>query len=338
MKHASGRAKHTRLPSQTVGRLRWMIVLVALLVSVPTTGTEAPASDGLTAIGMLTYIWGTTDDMVGLRDGLLQQGYRQDEQVALGVRFAEADDTMLDAMIGQVLRDGAKIIYVNGWKVLQAAQRATTRTPIVFTAWYDPIRAGAIDKLGGNVTGVTHAFPEVSPRALDVFRSLLPKLKRVLVPYDADDPHLVEPLQAMRPTASRLGIELVERAVRTQEEARQVIMTPRKGEVDGILPVGGRLNISGYALQASHQHHIPTLFSRSWMAEYGGLASYGPSWYGLGQQAARLVASIMRGAKPEDLPVQVTQQTEFVINLRTAKTLGITIPPTLLSQADKVIR
>jgi putative ABC transport system substrate-binding protein len=185
---------------------------------------------------------------------------------------------------------------------------------------------------------VTHAFPEVNPRALDVFRSLIPTLKRVLVPYDADDSGLVEPLQALRSTASRLGIELVERAVHTQEEARQVIMATRPAEVDGILPVGGRWNIAGYALQASLQHRIPTIFSRAWLAAYGGLASYGPSWYSLGRRAARLVADIMRGAKPEDLPVEVTQQMELVINLRTARALGITIPPTLLSQADRVIQ
>jgi putative ABC transport system substrate-binding protein len=287
---------------------------------------------------MLTYIRGTTDDMVGLRDGLQERGYRQDEHVALGVRFAEADDTLLDAMVAQVLRDGAKIVYVNGWNVLQAAQRATAETPIVFTTWYDPVRTGAIDKLAVNVTGVTHAFPEVNPRALDVFRSLLPNLKRVLLPYDADDPHLVEQLQAVRDAAVRLKIELIERPLRSQEEARQVIMTPRQGEVDGTLPIGGRFNISGYALQASLQHHIPALFARAWMAEYGGLASYGPSWYGLGQEAAGLVDRLLRGAKPLELPVQVTQQAEFVINLRAAETLGITIAPNLLTQADKVIR
>jgi putative ABC transport system substrate-binding protein len=167
---------------------------------------------------------------------------------------------------------------------------------------------------------------------------LLPNLKRVLLPYDADDPHLVEQLQAVRDAAVRLQIELIEHPLRSQDEARQVIMTPRQGEVDGMLPVGGRLNISGYALQASLQHHIPALFARAWMAEYGGLASYGPSWYGLGQAAAALVDRILRGAKPVELPVQVTQQAEFVINLRSAKRLGLTIPPRFLTQADKVIR
>lgn len=320
------------------GCLRWLFVLAALLVGAPAAGTQPPLHGDLTPIAMLTYIWGTTDDMVGLRDALQERGYQQDEQVALGVRFAEADNTLLDAMLKQVLRDGAKIIYVNGWKVLQAAQRATGETPIVFATWYDPLRTGAIDKLAANVTGVTHAFPEVNPKALDVFRSLLPNLQRVLLPYDADDPDLIAQLQAVRDAADRLQIELIERPLRGQAEARQVIMTLRQGEVDGMLPVGGRFNIAGYALQASQQHHIPALFPRAWMAEYGGLASYGPSWYGLGQAAAGLADRLLRGARPADLPVRKTRQAELVINLRAAKALGIAIPPPLLTQADKVIR
>jgi putative ABC transport system substrate-binding protein len=315
-----------------------VVVLVMLLASVAVAGAHPTVSGGLTPIGMLTYIWGTTDDMVGLRDGLQERGYQQDEQVALGVRFAEADDTLLASMVEQVLRDGAKIIYVNGWKVLRAVQQATSETPIVFTDWYDPVRTGAIDKLATNVTGVTHAFPEVNPRSLDMFHALLPNLQRVLLPYDAADPHVADQLQALRDAAGRLKIDLLERPLRSQEGAKRVIMTLRQGEVDGILPVGGRFNIAGYALQASQQHHIPALFPRAWMAEYGGLASYGPSWYGLGREAATLVDRLLRGAKPTELPVQVTQQAELVINLRAAAALGITISPPLLAQADKVIR
>jgi putative ABC transport system substrate-binding protein len=303
------------------------------LSSTPATGTQTPASDRPIAIAMLASLWGPTDDMLGVRDGLAQRGYRQDEQVALGVRYAAGDASRLEAMVRQVLRDGASVLYASGWQALQAAQQVTRRIPIVFTTWYNRDLAS----FAGNVTGVTPAFPEVSPKALDVLRALLPKLQRVLVPYDAADPELVEPLRALRVSAARLGIELVECPVRSQAEARQVIMVARPAEVDGMLPVGGRWNIAGYALQASLQHHLPTLFSRPWMAEYGGLGSYGPSWYGLGRQAAHLLADIIRGVKPADLPVQVTPQMELVINLRTAKTLGITIPPPLLSQAYRVI-
>lgn len=319
------------------GRFGWMIALMALLLCIPVNGGVTAARDEPIPIGMLASLWGPTEDMLGLRDGLAALGLHQNAQVALGVRSAAGDTSKLDALARQLVRDGAKVLYASGWEALEAAQRVTRHTPIVFTSWYDPVRSGAIARLGPNVTGVTPAFPELSPQTLDVFRSLLPTLHRVLVPYDADAPHLAEPLQALRAAASRLEITLVERAVRTQAEARRVIMATRQGKVDGILPVGGRLNIAGYALQACLQHHIPALFPRAWMAEYGGLASYGPSWYDLGRQAARLLAAIVRGSKPEELPVQVTEQMQLVLNRRTARALGISLPATLLARADRVL-
>jgi putative ABC transport system substrate-binding protein len=315
-----------------------LTVLAALGLGIPVTGAQTPAPGGPIAIGMLASLWGPTEDMLGVRDGLAALGYRQDEQVAFGFRAAEGHEDTLDTIARQLVRDGAQLLIASDWKALQAAQRVTTRTPIVFTAWYDPVKHGVINRLGENVTGVIPAFPEVSPKALEVFRALLPTLQRLLLPYDADDPDLVEALRAVRVSAARLGITLVERAIRTQEEARQAMMTAHEAEVDGILPVGGRWNIAGYALQASLQQRLPALFARAWMADYGGLASYGPSWHGLGVQAAQLVVRLLQGANPAELPVQTTQQMELVINARTAQALGITVPPSLLARADRVIR
>jgi putative ABC transport system substrate-binding protein len=276
-----------------------------------------------------------------LREGLKTLGYDQDVQIALGVRFAEGNDQQLEPIIRQFLNHGAQILYVSEWNVLQGARRVTTRTPIVFSSWYHPVQDGTLARwsdLGDNVTGVIPAFPDVDPRALEKFRLLIPSLNRVLVPYEANAPYLAEQLTALRVAAQRLKIRLLEHAVHTQEEAREVILNTPTEAMDGLLPVGGGLNIAGYALQASLQRHIPTLFSRAWMAEYGGLASYGPSWYALGKQAAHLVDKIIQGAHPKTLPVEVSQETQFVINLRTATQLGLTIPPSLLSQADTVIR
>jgi putative ABC transport system substrate-binding protein len=317
------------------------MVLLILVICSPASVANPQQRHGPTAIGMLAYLWAPTDDMLGLRDGLKTLGYDQDVHVALGVRFAEANDQQLEPIIRQFLNHGAQILYVSEWNVLQAARRVTTRTPIVFSSWYHPVQDGSLTRLsdlGDNVTGVIPAFPDVDPRALEKFRLLIPSLSRVLVPYEANAAYLAEQLTALRVAAQHLNITLLEHAVRTQEEARQVILTTPKEAMDGILPVGGGLNISGYALQASLQRHIPTLFSRDWMAEYGGLANYGPSWYALGKQAAGLVDKIIQGADPKTLPVEVSQEAQFVINLRTAKQLGITIPPDLLSQADTVIR
>ncbi len=319
---------------------KWLIMLVTLMLSAPAIDTAAPQIHSPVAIGMLAYLWGPTDDMLGLRDGLAELGYHQNEHIALGVRFAEGRDHQLKPIVRQLVSNGAAVLYVSEWNVLQATQRVTAHIPIVFTSWYHPAYRGGMDRLttlGKNVTGVIHDFPGISPTSLERFQLLIPTLKRVLVPYDATARHLDDPLQALRVTATRLGIELVERAVRSQTEAKQAIMTAHQRNIDGVLPVGGEFNISGYALEATLKHHVPSLCSRAWMAEYGGLASYGPSWHDLGQQAAGLVDKIIQGAKPETLPVEVSQQMTFVSNLRTAKLLGLTIPPEVLYQANRLI-
>jgi ABC-type uncharacterized transport system substrate-binding protein len=136
---------------KTAGRLGWIIVLVAMLASTKATGTETLANSGPIAIGMLAHLWGPTEDMLGVRDGLAELGLRQDEQVALGVRYAAGDANRLDAMARQVLRDGATILYASGWKALEAAQRVTTRTPIVFTTWYNPPGTTRYGKAPSNV-------------------------------------------------------------------------------------------------------------------------------------------------------------------------------------------
>jgi len=339
--HSVGNVK-TRCPSTYAAKhVRWAILLLSLLIISPASVANPLQRHGPTAIGMLAYLWAPTDDMLGLRDGLKTLGYHQDIQIALGVRFAEGNDQQLEPIVRQFLHHGAKVLYVSEWNVLEIARSVTTRTPIVFSTWYHPTRDGTLagfTDMGDNITGVIPAFPDVDPRSLEKFRLLIPSLNRVLVPYEANAPHLADQLTALRVEARRLHIRLIEHAVRTQEEARQVIMATPKEDMDGMLPVGGGLNIVGYALQASLQRHILTLFSRAWMAEYGGLASYGPSWYALGKQAARLVDKLIQGAHPKTLPVEVSQETRFVINLRTAKQLGITIPPNVISQADTVIR
>jgi len=139
--------------------------------------------------------------------------------------------------------------------------------------------------------------------------------------------------------ARRLGIELVEQAVRTEEEAQATLATVRKGEVDGILqPPSGSLNITGFILEAAVQQAIPSMFSNAFWVERGGLASYGPDLSESGRQAARLVDKILKGAKPAELPVEVNSKIEFVINLKVARALGLTIAPEVLYRADRLIR
>ncbi len=173
---------------------------------------------------------------------------------------------------------------------------------------------------------------------MEIFRELIPGLKRVLLVYDATSPVAVSRLEVHRDAVQRLGLALVERPVRTEDEARSVISGVRKGEVDGIFsPRLLSLNIPGLILEIAPKRAIPTMFDDAFYVERGGLASYAASLYELGRQAARLGDKILKGARPGDVPVEQPTKFELVINLKAAKALGITIPQSILVRADRLI-
>jgi putative ABC transport system substrate-binding protein len=220
---------------------------------------------------------------------------------------------------------------------------ATSQIPIIFIGDSDPVGLGLIQSFarpGGNITGVTGLYLKLSPKRLELFREIVPGLKRVLYPYDANHAYSLRAANVCREAARRLGIELIEKVVRTEEEAQATLAQVRKGEVDGILqPPFSSLNISGFILEAASQQGIPAMFITGafWM-ESGGLASYGPDYHETGRQAARLVDKILKGAKPAEIPVEVNPKIEFAINLKVAKALGLTIAPEVLYRADRIIR
>lgn len=236
---------------------------------------------------------------------------------------------------------GVDLIVAETDEPAKAAQRATSQIPIVFTSVGDPLGSGLIQSFarpGGNITGVADLRFELGSKRLQVFKEFIPGLRRVLCLYDPADASSMAGLKIYRDAARRLGIELVEQAVRTEEEAQTTLAAVRKGEVDGILqPYSSSLNIAGFILEAAVQQAIPSMFSNAFWVERGGLASYGPNPYESGRQTARLVDKIRKGAKPAELPVEVNSQIEFVINLKTAQALGLTIAPEVRYQADRLI-
>jgi putative ABC transport system substrate-binding protein len=180
---------------------------------------------------------------------------------------------------------------------------------------------------------------ELSPKRLELFHEVVPGLKRVLFLYDAADAGAVAEARVYRDAAHRLGIVLVEKVVRTEEEAQATLAQISKGEVDGILtPVSPSLNIAGFVLEVTSQRALPTMFDAAFWVERGGLVSYGPDQHETGRQAARLVDKILKGADPAETPVEVGVKIEFAINLKVAKALGLTIAPEVLYRADRIIR
>ncbi len=325
----------------TAGRGFLLVLGIALTIAGPMARTSDAQSPRLVKIGALTESWGPTPAIVGLRDGLQELGYRENQDFVIGVRFTQGNVAELPEAARALVRQGVDLIVASGGNAAKAAQMATTRIPIVFMGGSDPVEAGLVKSFarpGGNITGIADIELELVPKRMEIFRELIPGLKRVLLVYDATNAVAVSRLEVHREAARRLGLTLVERPVRTEDEARSVISAVRRGEVDGIFsPRLLSLNIPGLILEIAPRRAIPTMFDDVFYVERAGLASYAANLYGLGRQAARLVDKILKGAKPADLPVEQPTTFELAINLKAAKALGITIPQFMLLRADRVI-
>jgi putative tryptophan/tyrosine transport system substrate-binding protein len=325
----------------TAGRGILLVLGIVLAIAGPMARAVEAQAPRVIKIGALTDSWGPTPAIIGLRDGLQELGYRENQDFVLGVRFTQGNVAELPEAARALVRHGVDIVIASsgGTNAAKAAQMATTRIPIVFMAGSDPIGAGLVKSFarpGGNITGIAEV--DLVPKRMEIFRELVPGLKRVSLVYDATDPDTVSRLEVYRTAAHRLGLTLVERPVRTEDEARMAISAVRKGEIDGFLsPRTTVLNIPGLILEIAPKRAIPAMFHDAIFVEQGGLASYSSNLYELGRQAARLVDKILKGAKPGDVPVEQPTKFELVINLKTAKALGLTIPPSLLQRADQVI-
>jgi putative ABC transport system substrate-binding protein len=326
------------------GAVAGLVIAVALLASLATVERPPEARRGrLIKIGALTNSWGPTSAVVGFRDGLKELGYRENEDFVLGVRFTQGNVGELPAAARDLVKLGVELIVcTGGWASAKAAQAATTTIPILFMGGGDPVQGGLVKSFarpGGNVTGVADLELELTSKRTQIFRDIVPGLKRLLFVYDATNPEAVSTLAAHRDAVRALGITLVERPVRSEDEARAALVAARKGQVDGIFaPRDLSLNIPGLILEIAPKSEIPTMFQDSFFVERGGLVSYAANTFEVGRQAARLAEKILKGARPADIPVEQPTKFDLVINVKAARALGMTVPPAVLARADQLIQ
>lgn len=334
----------SRPPGQS-WRRRCMGALALLMVSTGLCMSDVSRAEHArpVRIGALTGSWGPTPPIAGLRDGLVELGYRDDADFVLGVRFTQGDSTALAVAAQELVDAGAALLFADSNSTATAAQHATTQIPIVFAAVEDPVGSGLVQSFarpGGNITGVASLDIELGPKRLQLFHELVPGLTRVLFLYEATDVYAQQAAQGYREAARRLGIAFEEQVVHTTEQVQIMLAQLQQRQVDGILaPRCCALNIPGFILQAANEQRIPTMFAINvYWIERGALASFGSNTYLSGRQAARLVDKILRGAHPAQIPVEVNAKIQFTINLTTAAALGLAIVPDVLSQADQIMR
>ena len=317
------------------------LALAAALAGGAAPGALAQAAARTYRIGVLNEALAANHPTVeGLKAGLRELGLVEGRDVAFEVRFTQGDRTATRDGAIAYAKAGVDLIFTSNEEPTRQAMAATTKIPIVFTLVGDPVTAGIVAKLAspqGNVTGISSLTPELAAKRLELLRTLAPASRRVWAIHDPDDPVSAATVTNAMSAAAHLDLRLVARPVATREDLARTLKEIRKGDAL-LVPDRGRLDIAGALLDLSLASRIPAVFAASFYVGYGGLASYGADYYAEGFQAARLVARILRGAHPRELPVEGADKLDVAVNLKTAADLGLTVPRKVLLRADTLRR
>ena len=282
-------------------------------------------------------------DAAAFRQGLNEMGFIIGRNVALEYRWSEGhDERLAELAVELVRRQVAVIAAVGGNNSAFAAKAATTDIPIVFTSGADPIKVGLVTSLnrpGGNVTGVSWFGSESLPKRLGILGELVPNIKLAVLLVNSNMPELAGLPEAAQQTAHALGWQLQVFETRSANDIDAAFADAKRQRADAVIVGAGpffRIHRAQLVVQAD-RHAIPAIYVNRETVTGGGLISYGNSLPDAYRRAGLQTGRILRGAKPADLPVDRAIKFELVINLKTAKALGLTIPPTLLARADEVI-
>jgi putative tryptophan/tyrosine transport system substrate-binding protein len=323
--------------------------LIALLGGAAAWPLAARAQQGrkVPRLCFLTFDPGTaqapSSRFVPFFESLRALGYAQGQTIAIDYLSAEGNGDRFPALAAECLRLDPDIIAVSTTPAAQAAKNATRTIPIVMIALGDPIGTGLVDSLarpGGNLTGMSLMVPEVAAKRLNLLTQAVPGMSRVLVLTYLDDPIAALQVKALQEAARSLGVALQVHDIRTVDELPAAFDAATKAHAQGLLVTAESLFIVQRArvTELAARHRLPAIYPYTVQAaDAGGLMAYDVNISDLFRRAASYVDRILKGAKPSDLPVQQPTKFEFVINLKTAKTLGLTFPPGLLAIADRVI-
>ena len=327
-----------------VARVRSCIFLALLLLIAPLTATvHAQQPMKVHQIGYLISgppaPW--ANRLQALRMGLQDLGYVEGKNITIAVRSAETADR-LPEVAADLVRLHVDVIFATSSTEVEAARRATKTIPIVFATHADPQGVGHVVSLarpGGNITGLSMLLTELVAKELEVMKQALPHMTRIGVLLTSTAPSHRPASHAVEAAAQQLGVQVLTVPVRTPEDLHGAFAMMARERVNGFLAVASPLTRSQRALLAelALKHRLPGMFGTGENVEAGGLMSYAPDLVDMTRRAATYIDKILKGARPADLPVEQASKYELVINLKTAKALGITIAPSVLVRADRIV-
>src|SRR6266576_3118491 len=326
------------------------ITVLTLCATVLAAGViaEAQQPKKVSRIGYLSSFdpAGESARSEGIRLALRELGYIEGQNIATEYRYAEGKRERMPELAAELVRLNVDIIVVaGGTGIIQAAKNATKTIPIVMTGGgSDPVEAGLVESLarpGGNVTGLSTLARELAGKRLELLKEAVPKISRVAVLYDPANSNDIRDVKELLPVAARaLGLTLQPWEIRAADTFERVFAALSKERPDGLYNTGSplmganRKRIADFAIKS----RLPSVSSRAYEVDAGGLMSYGADLADSYRRVAIYVDKILKGAKPADLPVEQPTKFELVINVKTAKQIGVTIPQRVLARADRVIK
>jgi putative tryptophan/tyrosine transport system substrate-binding protein len=326
-----------------VDRRRFLLTSVAGALAVPLAAEAQSAR--VYRIGILGESGSDPSEArvwQAFRLGLHELGWIEGQNIRIESRWAEGDFTRLPELAADLVRLKVDLIVTRGSIYVEAVRKATSAIPIVFVMHADPVGTGHVASLarpGGHITGLALMQTEIYRKEFEILISAVPAAKRIAVLWNPDTPSHIPGVKALEASARTLQVQLQTVVARNKADFETAFSTMARAQAQALLVlafgpyIAERQRIAELALQ----HRLPTMFNVRDHAEAGGLMSYGTDFNDLSRRGAVYVDKILKGAKPADLPVQQPTKFELVINLKTAKALGLTIPPSLLARADQVI-
>jgi putative ABC transport system substrate-binding protein len=322
--------------------LKIVVAMVAgMLVALDAgAGQQSPK---MATIGVLLLNPPSPATFDAFRQGLQEFGYIEGQTLSLEVRHAAGQEAALSDLAADLVQRQVDVIFAAGDAAVRAAKQTSRTIPIVMLINGDPVGSGLISSLqrpGGNVTGITGLSPKLSARRLDILKQVVPTLSHVALLSNPDDETRTLDRQQLQVMARALGVRLQPMPIRSPDTFEQTFRTMVQTGVDGLIVLSTASTFFNRTqlVTLAAEHRLPAIYERKEFVEVGGLMAYGTSLPDMLRQGAITVDKVLQGAKPGTLPVQQATKFELVINLATAKPLGLTMPPSLLSWADEVMR